>query len=84
MIGILQGQRVPHEPRHPIQNIVVVEVDGLPIESAPHHGRIVEELAAMKAPMTRGREVEGIGLKFIDRMGDQLFISIGNLQHPPL
>ena len=37
-----------------------MQVDGLPVVPAPHHRRILEKLATMKASMPGGRKTEGV------------------------
>ena len=60
MACIFKLEHIAHDARHPIQDTRTMKVNRLPVVAAPHHSRILQKPAAMKAPMSGSREPEGV------------------------
>jgi hypothetical protein len=62
-----------------------MKIDRLLIVATPHHGRVLQELPAMKTPMASSRKAEGVRFKFGDGMGNhvtRLFSCITSVSPP--
>jgi hypothetical protein len=57
---MFQVQRGPHESQYQRFNAEAMQLDPLTIVSIPHHSRILEKLATVKASMPGGRKPEGV------------------------